>query len=148
MKKSLFLFLFIFAVILGVAQNPVQWTFSAKKIEAGKYELHLSGKVDHPWHTYSQNTPEGGPLPTKITFDKNPVVQPEGKLQETSEVKTIHDAVFDVDVKFFPGDAEFVQVVRLKANVKTKITGKVEYMACDDHQCLPPKTIPFTIELQ
>jgi hypothetical protein len=30
--------------------------------------------VNAPWHTYSQFTPAGGPLPTKFNFTKNPYI--------------------------------------------------------------------------
>jgi hypothetical protein len=39
-------------------------------------------------------------------------------------------------------------MVKLKSAVKTSFSGTVEYMACDDKQCLPPAEQAFTIALQ
>jgi hypothetical protein len=148
MKYWFFLGCLVYLSLNAVAQNPMHWNFSSKKIADGKYEIHLTATVDAPWHTYSQFTPDGGPLPTKITFGKNPLVKPEGPVKEVGEFKTIHDDIFGVDVKYFPGNVDFVQVVQLKGKVKTTFTGTVEFMVCNDRQCLPPKTVPFTIHLQ
>jgi hypothetical protein len=132
-----------------LAQDPLHWEFSAKKTGEGQYELHLKATVQEPWHTYSQTTPDGGPLPTKIVFTKNPLIKTAGTIKEVGELKTIHDEAFGVDVKYFSGNVDFVQVVTLRqGKVKTNLTGTVEYMVCDDHQCLPPKTVPFSIPLQ
>ena len=150
MKRLLIMVCAVLFAATGFAQDPIHWEFSAKKIGAGKYELHLKATVDHPWHTYSQTTPDGGPLPTKIAFGANPLVKMVGAVKEVGEMKTIHDNVFDVDVKYFPGDVDFVQEVTLRQaqGVKTKVTGTVEFMVCNDKQCLPPKSIAFSIQLQ
>jgi thiol:disulfide interchange protein DsbD len=38
-----------------------------------------------------------------------------------------------------------VQLIKLKGSVKTNIAGKVEFMVCDDKQCLPPTTVDFKV---
>ncbi len=138
----------LFLSVFLKAQDPVKWVFTAKKISDKKYELHITAKVEPSWHTYSQTTPEGGPLPTKITFIQNPLLHLEGKPKEEGDLHKIHDETFDVDVKYFDGTVDFVQTITVKAAVKTTIRGSVEFMACNDHQCLPPKTIPFSVDLQ
>jgi len=52
-----------------------------------------------------------------------------------------------VDVKQFSDKVDFVQVVKLKAQVKTSVDAAVEYMVCNDKQCLPPSTKKFSIAL-
>jgi hypothetical protein len=144
-------FILISAVLFtakAVAQDPLHWNFSSKKIADGKYEIHLTATVEAPWHTYSQSTPDGGPIPTKIVFHKNPLIIPDGSAKEIGELKTVHDEIFGVDVKYFPGNVDFVQVVHLKGKVKTAVSGTVEFMVCNEKQCLPPKTVPFTIQLR
>ena len=147
--KNCFLIAWVLAIsITGSGQSPIRWDFSAKKIGDGKYELHMKASILEPWHTYSQFTPDGGPLPTKITFIRNPLVKIEGKVKEWGILKSVHDNTFDVEVKYFTGDVDFVQVVSVQQGTKTKLTGTVEYMACTDKECLPPKSVPFTISLQ
>ena len=53
---------------MAQVKNPVKWTHSAKKLSNGKYELHMTATVEKGWHIYSQNTPDGGPVPTTFTF--------------------------------------------------------------------------------
>ena len=53
-----------------------------------------------------------------------------------------------MSVKYFPGKVVFVQKVKLKKNVKTVISGTVEYMACTDEECLPPQTVTFSMPLE
>ncbi|HMH32739.1 MAG TPA: protein-disulfide reductase DsbD domain-containing protein [Puia sp.] len=147
MKKFIILVCSFWVTAAAFPQDPVHWTFSTMKNAEGRFEIRLAATVDRPWHTYSQGTPEGGPLPTKIVFSKNPLITLEGKTIEVGELRTTHDETFGVDVKFFTGNVEFVQVMKLKGKAKTKVTGTVEFMACNDRQCLPPKTIPFTIQI-
>ncbi len=121
---------------------------SAKKIGSRTYGIHLGSTVDHPWHIYSQTTPEGGPsLPRKISYSKNPLLSFLGTTKESGKLKRKHDEVFGVDVKFFDGNVDFIQVVKLKGNIKTTVTGAIEFIVCNDEQCMPPKTIPFTVKI-
>ena len=68
MKKLLFAGITLFASLYSVAQSPVKWAFAAKKIADKTYEVKYIANIDAPWHIYSQATPEGGPVATKITF--------------------------------------------------------------------------------
>jgi hypothetical protein len=129
------------------AQLPCKWIFTAKKIAEKRYEIHLTAEVDNNWHTYSQGTPDGGPFPTKISFEKNPLVTMMGEIIEIGKMEKHHDAVFDVDVKQFSDKVDFVQQVNLKADVKTILSGTVQFMLCNDHECMPPKKIPFSLSL-
>jgi len=127
--------------------SPVKWAFTAQKKSTGVYDIKLAATVPEPWHIYSQKTPAGGPLPTKISFSTNPLLSIAGATAEDGKVKTIHDKSFGVDVIYFQGNVSFVQPVKLKAAVKTSLHGTVEYMVCNDNKCLPPVTIPFDIIL-
>lgn len=129
-------------------QNPVKWAFTSKKISAGKYEVHLTANLDNGWHTYSQTTPEGGPVPTAINFTKNPLLVITGIPQENGKLEQEHDKIFNVDVKQFSDKIDFVQTVTVKGNVKTSAAGTVKFMVCNDHECLPPKRINFSVALQ
>lgn len=145
----------IFMIIAAVAiwyapakaQNVVKWKFTSKKIGDKLYEVRLSAEVDEEWHIYSQNTPTGGPLPTKVGFNKNALVVLDGKVKEDGNMKVYHDKVFDVDVYAYGDDdkVDFVQVVKLKSNAKTKVNGTVEFMACTKERCLTPQTKEFSV---
>ena len=127
--------------------NPVTWTTTSKKIKDKTYEVHLTATIDKGWHIYSQFTPEGGPVPTSILFTKNPLFNLEGNAKETGKLEQVHEEIFGVDVKQFSNKVDFVQIVKLKSPVKTSANISVEYMICNDRQCLPPVTKKFSIAL-
>lgn len=146
-----FLCILLISIITGAAigqiQDPVKWSFSKKKINATTYELQIKATIQSGWHIYSQSTPEGGPVPTSITLVKNPLVTMEGNAKEQGKLEQRHEEVFGVDVKQFSGAVTFVQRITVKPGIKTKVSGTVKYMACNDTQCLPPKSQPFSIDL-
>ncbi|MDB5229588.1 MAG: cytochrome c-type biosis protein DsbD, protein-disulfide reductase [Chitinophagaceae bacterium] len=150
MKKIMLSIITLFAVcsVMAQIQDPVQWSYAAKKKANNVYEIVITGMLEQPWHIYSMSTPKGGPRPTKINFKKNPLLTLEGKLKENGKLKVEKDNVFGIDVKYYSDRIEFIQAVKLKGNIKTNIGGTVEYMVCDDSQCLPPTTKTFDIKLQ
>ena len=147
MKRFILLSSLVFIGVLAMAQTPYTWNYSAKKISTDTYELHFLVEIKNPWHTYSQFTPDGGPVPTKFEFAKNPLFTLDGKVKENGNLIKKHEAVFGVDVKYFSGKVDFVQLVKVKGNAKTNFSGTVEFMVCNDEQCLPPATQKFSIAL-
>lgn len=147
-RKAILTVIGILGLHLAHAQNVVNWAFSAKKIADKTYEIHFTPTVQNPWHIYSQTSPEGGALPTVFSFNKNPLVILDGKVKEVGRIVSKFEEVFEVTVKYFEGKADFVQVVKLKSAVKTNLNGSVEFMACNDEQCLPPQIVNFSIPIQ
>ena len=147
-KVLLFLISFLAGTAAFAQSDVVQWKFESKKLDDKKYEVKLIAMVKNPWHIYSTTTPDGGPLPTKISFTKNPLTMLDGKVKEVGKLESHFEEVFDVDTKFFNNKVEFVQVVNVKGNAKTNVAGTVEFMACNDKECLPPKSVPFSIALK
>lgn len=150
MKKFLFVFILssIVADCFAQLENPVKWDFSAKKINATTYEVHLTAKIEDEWHIYSQTTPDGGPVATSISFNKNPLLSLDGTIKESGKLEEHFEELFGVQVKQFSDKVDFIQIVKLKSSVKTNVTGSVEFMTCNDHQCMPPKTVKFNISLK
>lgn len=149
MRRILFFICSLFIASASFAQaDVVEWKFESKKLDNKKYEVKLIAMVKNNWHIYSTVTPDGGPLPTKITFSKNPLTVFDGKIKEVGKLESHFEQVFDIDTKYYNDKVEFVQIVGVKGNAKTNLTGTVEYMACTDKQCLPPKAVPFSIALK
>lgn len=132
----------------AVNAQKITWSYSAKKLAANKYELRITANPPAGWHIYSQTTPDGGPLPTAITFNKNPLVTITGSPKENGKLVMYYDKNFKVNVKYFESKVDFVQVVTVKGKAKTNVTGQVESMICNDRTCMPPATEQFTIALQ
>lgn len=132
---------------IAAAQNPVHWEFKAKKIDSERYEVSLTAVIQGNWHIYSQFTSEGGPVPTQIIFLKNPLIVINGPIKEVGNLHEKHEEVFGINVKYYDGMVVFKQLITVTKKVKTKLSGTVEYMVCDETQCLPPKKEFFTISL-
>ena len=149
MKKIILsaLVLFFAITVSAQTQDPVKWTYSAKKISADTYELHMTATVSGKWHIYSQDIPEGGAVPTSFTFDKNPLVKTDGKVAEIGKLEKVYDKNFKMNLKFYSNKVDFVQKVKLKTAINTVAKGKITFMVCNDEKCLPPKDVAFAIKI-
>ncbi len=147
MKQLAILFSMVLAFGATNAQQKISWSYSAKKLPNNKYEIHVVATPPPGWHIYSQLTPDGGPVPTSFKFNKNALLVMQNKMNEKGKVISYFDKNFKVDVKYFEGKADFVQVVTVKGNIKTNISGEVESMICNDRTCMPPTTEKFNIAL-
>ena len=148
--NRLFTLLLALLPLAAMAQlrQPAKWTFSAKPLGAGKYEVHMTAVADKGWHIYSQHTPDGGPVATSFSFAKNPLVKLSGNPLEKGKLEKKHEPLFGVDVHQYSGIVDFVQVVQVKPGLKTNVAGTVEFMLCNDKECLPPTTLNFSVALK
>jgi thiol:disulfide interchange protein DsbD len=144
---------FLLAVVLLLAINvsaqikdPVKWTATSRK-KGEAFEVVLSASLPKPWHIYSQNTGDGGPLPTTFRFTKSPLLAFDGNVKEVGKLKEEYDKNFDTKVKYYGEKVDFVQAVKLKSKVKTNVSVTVEYMTCNDSECLPPTKKTFNVSL-
>jgi thiol:disulfide interchange protein DsbD len=149
MKKLSVLLLAFFMVAGAEAQvNPVNWTFSSKKIDDKTFELHMTATIQDGWHLYSQVQPEDAiAIPTGFKINNNPLVQLDGKVKEIGKMEKFHDKKLDLSANQYSKSVNFVQVVKLRGSAKTNVSGSVTYQTCDDERCLPPKTVKFSIAL-
>lgn len=143
MKKIFFTLLSAFIIHTSFSQivNPVSFTYSTVKKGNNQYEVHIKTTVDPKWHIYSVNNPEGGALSTDVAFANAVKI---GNVKEIGKPKVIFEKEFNVNQKFYEDKVDFVQLVKLLPGNK-KISGSIEYMACNDRQCLPPRKTSFEI---
>ena len=119
--------------------NPIEWDFSSKKISETEYDLVFHAKVQHTWHLYDQELPEGGPNSTTFKFkDAGNNYELVGKTVPSFKAHEEYDKNFDMVLRYFGKDVDFVQRIKLLKPGKLNIETEVEWMACDDTQCLPP----------
>jgi len=150
MKKIVALLAVICIALSAAAQiqDPVDWSYSVKKLSADTYTFTATANIEGDWHIYSQTTGKGGPVPTKINFKKNPLITVVGATKEAGKVKQVYDELFKTNVRYIGETATYTQTIKVRAGVKTNISGSVEYMVCDDRQCLPPSKKTFDLKLQ
>jgi thiol:disulfide interchange protein DsbD len=150
MKKIITLFTVVFIALSAAAQiqDPVDWSYSVKKVSADTYTFTATANIEGDWHIYSQTTGKGGPVPTKVNFNKNPLITVVGATKEAGKVKQVYDEIFKTNVRYIGETATYTQTIKVRGGVKTNISGSVEYMVCDDRQCLPPSKKTFDLKLQ
>jgi len=150
MKKFIFILSSLFIVTIASAQglNPVNWSFSSKKISDNVYELQMTATIQQGWHLYSQSQPKDAiAQPTSFVFNKNPLLDLDGKVKEVGNLEKFKDKELDISANQYSNKVVFTQKVKLKGKAKTNVTGKLTYQTCNDEKCLPAKTVNLSIAL-
>lgn len=144
MKKLTTLFLLAFAAVMVQAQilDPIHWKVSAKALTDSTTDVILTATVDETWHLYTQDIPDGGPVPTAFDYKDSRLI---GKTTTSAKVHSSYDENFEMDLTYYEGKAVFHQTVVSAGQQKLK--GGVTYMACNDQMCLAPSTWEWTVKV-
>ena len=148
MKKKVLLLLVLLVSLNSFSQilDPVEWSTSVEKISETKYKLITTATIDRGWHLYSQNVPDGGPIPTQFTYKNDGTFTLEGKTKEDAG-ETVDDPVFNMKIKFFSDNATFEQIIEV-TDATTRISGTVFFMVCDDSQCSAPTEVDLSFVIK
>ena len=128
-------------------ETPVKWSYAAKKISSTEAVVFLKATIEDGWHIYSLNVKEGGPIKTSFDFTGSKEYAALGVASEPKPV-TKFEKSFNMNVSYFEKEVIFQQKIKLKSPRVTAIKGKLEYMTCNDHKCLPPDDIDFSVPLK
>lgn len=154
MKKliSVISFLLMFSSAFSQGrENPVVWSFSSKKIDDKTFELYFIAKIDDLYHIYdSKPVPGDIYQPTTFTFYKNPLVEVVGDTMiEIGKPRPQKDSDGSRILGYFYEDyVSFIKIVKVKGDIKTNISGVIDYMACTRTHCLPPMKRRFSLSLE
>ncbi|MFB9076130.1 cytochrome c biogenesis protein CcdA [Flavobacterium procerum] len=146
--KNYFLAILLLTCSFAEAQiyNPVNFKNEVHAVKNGIYELTMTASIEKGWHLYSQKVEQDGPVPTTFSFKSNKGIELIGNVKEP-EGHIVDDPVFQMRIKFFEDKAVFKQQFKLTDPSKKSIDFSVEYMACNNTQCLPPETKNYTAAL-
>lgn len=148
MKHFIFI-LFLTACLNSYSQTPnkpVTWTVEYNSISATEGEVVFTAKIDKKWHIYSQRPTDVGPIPTSFTVSASDNVEIVGTTQEGNAHEEYVSA-FDAKVFVFTENAVFKQKIKRKNSNAFSLQTALEFMTCNDVQCLPPSTLNFTVEI-
>lgn len=148
MKKIALVWILAIVGFTATAQmkQAVTWTFSAKKIGDKTYEVHMTANISGKYHMYAQKNPEDV-VPVSFTFTKNPLLTLQGGVKEVGKLVSKYEAIWKAKVNYYEGKVDFVQVVKTKVAAPISVKGTLNYMVCDDHQCLPPTDVNFDVKV-
>ncbi|WP_345158113.1 protein-disulfide reductase DsbD family protein [Flavobacterium ginsengisoli] len=148
MKNTIIAFLLLISFsMFGQMYNPVKWTTTVEKISDKEYILKAQAKIQSGWHLYGQYIEEGGPSPTAFTFKNQPKkIELIGKTTEDKGHETV-DKIFDMKIKYFEDKALFTQKIKFISDDISDVAAEVDFMVCDDSNCLPPSTEELTFKI-
>jgi thiol:disulfide interchange protein len=126
--------------------DPVKWNFSYVSTGAHQFELVFTATIEEHWHIYAMDLPDGGPIPTSFSYDTVPAFRLEGKTFEVTRPEEVMDEAFGFKIKTYSGKADFRQKIEAAAPSFT-VRGTVNFMACNNATCSPPKDVEFEINI-
>lgn len=145
MKKFVTLLMLTFLALAVQAQilTPVKWNIKLEDSDSAEKTLVFSAKLDAGWHLYDMNLPEGGPISTSFSFENLKGAKAIGIPIASKEATTVFDEQFQMELRWFAGEVSFRQKIEVTDPKHLQVNGYVEYMACNDENCLPPEQEEF-----
>jgi len=147
--KTIAFYVFLFAAFSSNAQilKPVKWSFSSAQSGDNEYTLIIKATIDEGWKIYGMDIAPGGPIPTSIHFEDSASITFVDSLKQLGHKEgPTYEPLFDMDLTWWKHKAIFRQIVKVPADGQI-LKGFVEFMTCDNKQCLPPTQIPFEFNL-
>ncbi|MDR0430298.1 MAG: thioredoxin family protein [Tannerellaceae bacterium] len=148
MKKLVYVFALTLITILVQAQifTPVKWKISLNDSGGPEKAVVFTATMDAGWHLYDMDLPAGGPVSTSFVFEKVAGAELIGKPVASVMPTSVFDELFDMNLRWFGGTVAFTQKFKVTDAGKFKLSGEVEYMACNDETCLPPEREAFSFD--
>ena len=149
MKKIFVIIGLLIAANSAFAQieSPVKWSYAAQKISSTEAVVFIKATIQDGWHIYSLNVKDGGPIKTSFTFNPSKKYSITGNPSEPTPI-TKFEKSFKMDVSYFEKSVIFQQKVKLKSASDVVVSGKLEFMTCNDMKCLPPDDVDFSIPIK
>ena len=145
MKKIISIICVLLLAVASLsAQNPIRWRMSVKMTSATEGVVTLRALVGEGWHLYSMTLPDDGPRPTSISFATSQGVTMIGNVAPSRKPLEVDDPMFGMKLSWWAANVEFTQKFKVDKKQGAKIEAEVSYMACNDQNCMPPKTEKLT----
>jgi hypothetical protein len=126
-----------------IVRDPTEWTFSVQKKDANHYIFTANVKIQSRWHIYAiQPGGDGELIGTSFLFDKGDA-KISGAVKEVTPAK--QETLMGEKVRLHSDKAVFSAGISGKTG--QVVAGVVEYQACNDQMCLPPKKKQFSVKL-
>lgn len=140
------MWLALLAACLGQAQilTPVKWEIRLDDSGPAVKTLTFSAAIDDGWHLYDMDLPEGGPVSTSFVFETVEGAELAGKPVASREPVSVFDELFGMNLRWFANEVSFAQKIKVTDPEGLKLEGYVEFMACNDENCLPPEKEEFS----
>lgn len=146
MKKVLSFMLLLMIAWAAEAQilTPVKWEIKLEDSDSSVKTLLFSAKLDNGWHLYDMNLPEGGPISTSFNYETLKGAKTIGSPVPSKKATTVYDEQFEMNLSWYAHEVSFTQKLEITNPKAFKVEGYVEFMACNDENCLPPDKESFS----
>ncbi|MDR1371930.1 MAG: thioredoxin family protein [Dysgonamonadaceae bacterium] len=133
-KYILIVFILVFThLCYAQFEHHVKWNCHISESN----EIVFQATIDNGWHLYDMNMPEGGPLPTVFKFETVEYARLEDKVTSKAKIASKYEDLFDMEVRWYDENPVFTQKISILDRKKFKIEGVIDYMICNDKQCMP-----------
>lgn len=116
------------------------WKTQIRQLDSTLYAVDVTAVMDSTWHIYDTTRTEFGPPATMVRFTPadtlNPGLEAVGALHVSAQPKKYYDDIFMMEVGYYEDSVTFTQQFRL-TSPEAALQVFVEWMACDDTNCLP-----------
>lgn len=135
------------ATVLNAQTNVIAWKGNAKSIEKDLYRIELEASIQPGWHLYDMGPYDlTGPIPTSFIFTLGEGAELVGEVKMAEQPKRVYDDMFEMEIGYFENKAVFTQDIRLNGAGAT-VEAFVEYMGCNDMNCIPLSDTTFVFTL-
>ena len=119
--------------------DPVKWKIGLN----ANSEITFEATLDFGWHLYDMNLPEGGPSSTAFIFETVKGAELVGKVTANAKPVEKYDRQFEMNLRWYERSVVFKQKIKVTDPANFKIAGGVDFMVCNDENCLPPTVEEF-----
>ena len=116
--------------------SPVKWSFSQKKISDKEIEVSFNASIEHGWHLYGTDLPDGGPVSTSVKFTPDSTnYKFSGVLVSVTKPIKTFDKTFNLELSYYASEAHFTRRIQIIGSHPFSIKGSIEYQSCNDETC-------------
>lgn len=150
MKRILTFFLSVLLSALAVyaQEQHAHWKADVKQIEKDLYRVSVTAAIDSTWHIYDTLRTDFGPNATIVEFNiaDQKRARKEGGVKISRDPYKYYDDIYMMEVGYFEDSVTFSQDIRLKKK-DAVVNVYVEWMTCDENNCMPLADQEFIIGL-
>lgn len=148
MRTKIILLLTLLSIqVSAQIYDPIKWSISENKIDDKNLEIIFKASIEEGWHLYSNTMPQGGPLPTEVTYKTLKGVKPNGELTADRAAIEEYEELFMMVLPMFENEVTFKQRFELLSPHYT-IEGELKFMGCNNKTCLTPEIEDFSFASQ
>lgn len=123
-------------VSFGQILQPLTWNVRFES-DGAEGTIIIDAQIERGWHLYATQLPEGGPIPTSITWDESRLRNVEiiGDLHPNRPAEENFDMFFHLMLGCWEGTVSFQQKIKLLNLDDYNLEGAIVGQVCNDQTC-------------